>query len=117
MDGIDIRVIFIATYVVQINEEKSFEYIFFINSIGAGTHHVDLSGEPYYMELMQLKYNDLAHEKGVYIVSACGFDSIPADIGVKFFEDKFDGEVHSIETYLKSWATEKTEGAAYAPIQ
>lgn len=79
--------------------------------INAGTNHVDVSGEPYYMELMNLNYNDLAREKGVYIVSACGFDSIPADIGVKFFEDKFDGEVHSIESYLTTWTTDKTSGA------
>lgn len=58
------------------------------------------------MERMQLEYNDLAREKGVYIVSACGFDSIPADMGMLFLEKHFDGEVHSVETYLKSW----TEG-------
>lgn len=48
--------------------------------IEAGAHHVDVSGEPQYMETMQLKYNEQAREKGVYIVSACGFDSIPADV-------------------------------------
>lgn len=72
-------------------------------SINAGTHHVDVSGEPEFMERMQLEYDDLAREKGVYIVSACGFDSIPADMGVQFFEKHFDGEVHAVETYLKSW--------------
>lgn len=60
---------------------------------------------------MELKYNELAREKGVYVVSACGFDSIPADIGVKYFEDNFDGEVHSIESFLKSWTTGPTSGA------
>lgn len=85
---------------------EDFSFVSFSNfnfSINAGTHHVDVSGEPEYMEKIQLEYNDLASEKGVYIVSACGFDSIPADLGVQFFEKHFDGEVHSIETYLKSW--------------
>ena len=30
---------------------------------------------------MQLKYHDKAVENGVYVVGACGFDSIPADMG------------------------------------
>lgn len=32
-------------------------------SINAGTHHVDVSGEPQFMERMQLEYHDLAREK------------------------------------------------------
>lgn len=83
----------------------------FCYSINAGTHHVDVSGEPQFMERMQLEYNDLAREKGVYIVSACGFDSIPADLGMVFLEKHFDGEVHSVETYLKSWPTGPVSGA------
>lgn len=68
--------------------------------IEAGTHHVDVSGEPQYMETMQLKYNERAKERGVYIVSACGFDSIPADMGIVFVEKNFDGVVNSVETFL-----------------
>lgn len=34
--------------------------------------HIDISGEMYYMEEMQLKYHEEAKAKGVYIVSACG---------------------------------------------
>lgn len=71
--------------------------------IDAGTHHVDVSGEPQYMETMQLKYNDQAREKGVYIVSACGFDSIPADMGTVFLQEKFNGTVNSVETYLRTY--------------
>lgn len=88
-----------------------------VYSINAGTHHVDVSGEPQYMERMQLEYDDLAKEKGVYIVSACGFDSIPADMGVQFFEKHFDGDVHAVETYLKSWQEGgKTSGAGYIAV-
>lgn len=78
--------------------------------IEAGTHHVDVSGEPQYMETMQLKFNELAKERGVYVISACGFDSIPADMGTVFVEKNFDGVVNSVETFLVSGA----KGAAAA---
>jgi short subunit dehydrogenase-like uncharacterized protein len=76
--------------------------------IEAGTHHVDVSGEPQYMETMQLKYNDQARQKGIYIVSACGFDSIPAEMGTIFLQEKFNGTVNSVETYLYSYPVDKT---------
>lgn len=43
------------------------------------------------MEKIQLEYHKAAEEKGVYIVSACGFDSIPADLGTVFLMNKFQG--------------------------
>lgn len=64
---------------------------------------MDVSGEPQYMERMQLEYNEAARKQGVYIVSACGFDSIPADMGTIFLEKKFGGVVNSVETYLRSY--------------
>lgn len=76
--------------------------------IESGAHQVDVTGEPQYMERMQLDYNKPAAEKGVYIISACGFDSIPADMGVVFLQDKFGGDVNSVESYLES----KVEGPA-----
>lgn len=69
--------------------------------INAGTHHVDVSGEVQFIERMQLEYNDLAKEKGVYIISTCGFDSIPAEIGVLFFEKHFDGKNVDVEMVLR----------------
>ncbi|EZA51718.1 hypothetical protein DMN91_003609 [Ooceraea biroi] len=68
--------------------------------IATGTHHVDVSGEPQYMEKMQLQYNKAAQEAGVYVVSACGFDSIPTDLGIIFTQEKFGGQINSIETYI-----------------
>lgn len=69
--------------------------------VEAGTHHVDVSGEPMYLEKMQLEYNEKAKEKGIYIVGACGFDSIPSDLGLIFLQKKFEGTLNSVETYLK----------------
>ncbi|XP_060645363.1 saccharopine dehydrogenase-like oxidoreductase [Drosophila nasuta] len=84
--------------------------------IEAGTHHVDVSGEPQYMETMQLKYNERAKERGVYIVSACGFDSIPADMGVVFVEKNFDGVVNSVETFLTTGAKDVSPDTKSAGI-
>lgn len=57
------------------------------------THHVDVSGEPEFLERMQLKYNDQAFETSTYIVGSCGFDSVPADLGFNYTKSQFDGEI------------------------
>ncbi|KAL1380239.1 hypothetical protein pipiens_014357 [Culex pipiens pipiens] len=76
----------------------------------AGTHHVDVSGEPQFLEGMQLKYHEKAKEKGVYLISACGFDSIPADMGTVFLEQQFgEGVVNSVESYISSKVTGRRE--------
>lgn len=80
--------------------------------VAAGTHHVDVSGEPQYMEKMQLEYHEKAKEKGVYIVSACGFDSIPADLGVTFMEQNFDGVLNSVESYLDMEVKRPSSGSS-----
>lgn len=66
-----------------------------------GTHHLDISGEPSYMETIQLKYNEEAKKKNIYIVSSCGIDSIPADMGVVYLEKNFNGTINSVETYFE----------------
>jgi len=47
-----------------------------------------------------LNYHEPAHDHSVYVVGACGFDSIPADMGTVFLEEQFNGQVNSVETYL-----------------
>ncbi|GFS65967.1 lipid droplet localized protein [Trichonephila inaurata madagascariensis] len=66
-----------------------------------GTHHVDLSGEMKYLETMQAKHFKSAREKGVYIVEACGFDSIPADFGISVLKKKFPGDLNSVEYFVE----------------
>ncbi|XP_076176618.1 saccharopine dehydrogenase-like oxidoreductase [Ptiloglossa arizonensis] len=79
--------------------------------IATRTHQVDVSGEPQYIETIQLKYNKAAEDAGIYIISACGFDSLPCDLGIVSTQQKFNGEVNSIETYLNLWVTSKVNGA------
>lgn len=68
--------------------------------IQAKTHHLDLAGEPQFLEGIQLKYHKSAVEAGVLIIGACGFDSIPVDCGVDFMKDNFRGELAWVESYL-----------------
>lgn len=69
--------------------------------VEGGAHHVDISGEPQFLERMQLDYHQKAVENGVYVVGACGFDSIPADVGQVCVRKAMEGDVNSVETYLK----------------
>lgn len=68
--------------------------------IQAKTHHVDLAGEPQFLEGIQLKYHKQAVESGVLIIGACGFDSIPVDCGINYMRDNFDGELAWVESYI-----------------
>ncbi len=58
-------------------------------------------GEPQYLETMQLKYNSQAEENGVYIVGACGFDSIPADLGSVVVHRAMEGPVNKVSHSCK----------------
>ena len=51
-----------------------------------GTDYCDLCGEAYWIKAMILKYSDAAKASGARIVSCCGFDSIPSDLGVHFLQ-------------------------------
>jgi short subunit dehydrogenase-like uncharacterized protein len=50
----------------------------------AGTDYLDLCGEPEFVDLMYLRYHELARETGARLVHSCGFDSIPYDLGALF---------------------------------
>ena len=50
----------------------------------AGTDYCDLTGEPQWMQRMIDAHGDRAAATGARVVHACGFDSIPSDLGVLF---------------------------------
>lgn len=54
--------------------------------IKAGTHYCDLTGEVQFIRRMMDRHHEAAERKGVRIVHACGFDSIPSDIGTYFLQ-------------------------------
>ncbi|XP_055947988.1 saccharopine dehydrogenase-like oxidoreductase [Argiope bruennichi] len=66
-----------------------------------GTHHVDISGEFQFLESTQANYFNVAREKGIYVVEACGFDSIPADCGISYLKKKFPGDLNSVEYFIE----------------
>ncbi|MFC6897872.1 saccharopine dehydrogenase family protein [Nonomuraea dietziae] len=59
----------------------------------AGTHYVDLTGEPEFVDRMFVRYDGMARSTGAKIVHACGFDSIPYDLGVLHTVDQLPSGV------------------------
>lgn len=49
-----------------------------------GTDYADLTGEPEFVDRMYVAHHERALETGARIVHACGFDSVPHDLGVRF---------------------------------
>lgn len=70
-------------------------------------HHIDISGEPQFLEKMQLHYDAKAKENNVYIIGSCGWDSIPAEMGVIYTRDNFDGDLNAVESFIELNSTEK----------
>jgi short subunit dehydrogenase-like uncharacterized protein len=50
----------------------------------AGTDYVDLTGEPEFVDRMYVEHHATAEQSGARIVHACGFDSVPHDLGAYF---------------------------------
>jgi len=50
----------------------------------AGTDYLDLCGEPEFVDLMYVRHDARARETGARLVHACGFDSVPHDLGAYF---------------------------------
>ena len=53
-----------------------------------GTDYCDLAGEVQWMRQMIDSHGDAAAANGARIVHACGFDSVPSDIGVWFLQNE-----------------------------
>lgn len=50
----------------------------------AGTDYVDLTGEPEFVDQTYVRHHATAVASGARLVHACGFDSIPYDLGVLY---------------------------------
>jgi short subunit dehydrogenase-like uncharacterized protein len=50
----------------------------------AGTAYVDLTGEPEFVDRMYAAHHATAQRTGARLVHACGFDSVPHDLGALF---------------------------------
>uniref|UniRef100_A0A672YD67 Saccharopine dehydrogenase-like oxidoreductase n=1 Tax=Sphaeramia orbicularis TaxID=375764 RepID=A0A672YD67_9TELE len=65
-----------------------------------GAHYIDICGEPQFLERMQLEYHTKALDRGVYVIGSCGFDSIPADLGILYTNRQFRGTLTAVESFL-----------------
>ena len=56
--------------------------------VAEGTDYCDLTGEPQWMRAMIDAHQAEAAESGARVVHACGFDSLPSDLGVWFTQQR-----------------------------
>jgi short subunit dehydrogenase-like uncharacterized protein len=59
----------------------------------AGTDYVDLTGEPEFVDRMYVAHHSTAERTGARLVHACGFDSIPHDLGAYFTVQQLPDDV------------------------
>jgi short subunit dehydrogenase-like uncharacterized protein len=59
----------------------------------AGTDYADLTGEPEFVDRMYVRHHAAAVASGARLVHACGFDSIPHDLGVLFTVEQLPEDV------------------------
>lgn len=52
--------------------------------VAAGADYADITGEPEFVDRIRRLYGPAAEGKGLRLVSCCGFDSIPHDLGALF---------------------------------
>ncbi|WP_327327247.1 saccharopine dehydrogenase NADP-binding domain-containing protein [Streptomyces sp. NBC_01210] len=72
----------------------------------AGTDYADLTGEPEFVDLMYVRHDARARETGARIVHACGFDSIPHDLGAYFTVQHLPQDVPlRVDGFVRSNAT------------
>ncbi|PAZ17030.1 saccharopine dehydrogenase, partial [Streptomyces sp. SA15] len=71
-----------------------------------GADYLDLSGEPEFVDLMYVRHDARARETGARLVHACGFDSVPYDLGVYFTVRQLpEGVPLTVDGYVTADAT------------
>ncbi|HUH75465.1 MAG TPA: saccharopine dehydrogenase NADP-binding domain-containing protein [Chitinophagales bacterium] len=71
--------------------------------VEAGTHCLDLTGEPKFVQHIYKHYNFLAERNHAFVINSCGFDSVPADMGAFYTAQLLgDSEDKSIQSYVSA---------------
>ena len=69
------------------------------------TDYVDLSGESYWIREMIDAYHDQASERGIKIISVCGYEALPFDIGtllaVRTLQERYDKPCKEAEAVIR----------------
>lgn len=80
--------------------------------VAEGTHYVDITGEPEFVANIERRFGEEAANKKLKIVSCCGFDSIPHDLGVLYTVDQL-APAESIEIKGYVWASGSFSGGTW----
>ena len=71
-----------------------------------GTDYLDLPGEPEFADLTYLKHHARAEATGARLIHACGFDSVPHDLGAQFTVDQLpEGVPLTVRGYVRLQGT------------
>lgn len=69
-----------------------------------GTHYADITGESDWVNHMGRSYDAVAQRTGAAIVSCCGVDSVPSDVGAYLactrFEDEHGSKARRVESVM-----------------
>ncbi|MEU0600736.1 saccharopine dehydrogenase NADP-binding domain-containing protein [Streptomyces sp. NPDC006393] len=69
----------------------------------SGTDYLDLTGEPEFVDLVYVRHDTRARETGSRLVHACGFDSVPHDLGVYFTVQQLpEGVPLTVDGYVRA---------------
>jgi short subunit dehydrogenase-like uncharacterized protein len=69
----------------------------------AGTAYLDLTGEPEFMDRMYVLHHAAAQRTGARLIHACGFDSVPHDLGAQFTVEQLpDGVPIKVEGFVRA---------------
>ena len=68
----------------------------------AGTDYADLTGEPEFVDRMYVRHHAEAVATGARLVHACGFDSVPHDLGALFTVQQLPEDVPLVGARLRA---------------
>ncbi|MFJ9543640.1 saccharopine dehydrogenase family protein [Streptomyces sp. NPDC101225] len=72
----------------------------------SGTDYLDLCGEPEFVDLTYVRHDARARETGARLVHACGYDSVPHDLGAYFTVKQLpEGVPLTVDGYVTADAT------------
>lgn len=82
----------------------------------AGTDYLDLTGEPEFVDTMYVRHHDRATQTGARLIHACGFDSVPHDLGAYFTVQQLPADVPvTVRGYVQANAA-ASGGTAHSAI-
>lgn len=76
------------------------------------THYIDSTGEYNFVRLVAEKYHQTAQERGIVLVSCCGFDSTPSDVGNYVVHREAQEPLTEVKAYIRCVTAGMSSGTA-----